>query len=85
MPRERAREPYETAVLYGLSIRRTVENKTVLYGFPYGEWSRTVEKTVQRGTAPNRTVRYITAAPNRTVGFTISENRTEPHRRIPDF
>ena len=58
--------------------------KTVLYGFPYGEWSRTVEKTVQRGTAPNRTVRYITA-PTRTVGFMISENRTEPHRRISDF
>ena len=59
--------------------------KTVLHGFPYGEWSRTVEKNVQRGTAPNRTVRYITA-PN-TVGFTcrISENRTEPHRGTPDF
>ena len=49
--------------------------KTVLYGFPYGEWSRTVEKTVQRGTALNRTVGYITAS-NRTVGFSISENRT---------
>ena len=83
MPREKAREPYETAVLYGLLLVHHGE-KTVLYGFPYGEWSRTVEKTVQRGTAPNRTVRYITA-PNRTVGFTISENRTEPHRRIPDF
>ena len=58
--------------------------KPVLYGFPYGEWSRTEEKTVQRGTEPDRTVRYITE-PNRTVGFTISENRTEPHRRVPDF
>ena len=64
-----------------LSVHRGEE--TVLYGFPYGEWSRTVEKTVHRGTAPNRTVRYITA-PNSTVGFTIPENRTEPHRRIPD-
>ena len=55
--------------------------KRCCYGFPYGEWSRTEEKNVQRGTAPNRTVRYITS-PNRTVGFTISENRTEPHHRI---
>ena len=48
--------------------------KTVLHGLPCGEWSRTLEKNVERGTAPNR-----------TVGFTISENRTEPYRRIPDF
>ena len=33
--------------------------------------NRTVEKNVQRGTTPNH-----------TVGFTTSENRTEPHRRI---
>ena len=52
--------------------------------FPNGKWSRTVEKTVQRGTAPNRTIRYITA-PNRTVGLTIAENRTGPNRRISDF
>ena len=35
-------------------------------------------------TAPNRTVGYSTA-PNRPVVFTISENRTEPDRKIPDF
>ena len=37
-------------------------------------------KTVQRGTAPNRTVAFLICE-NRTVGFLISENRTEPHRR----
>ena len=41
--------------------------KTVLYGFAYGEWSRTVKKNVQRGTEPNRTAGY---------------HSTEPHRRI---
>ena len=38
-------------------------------------------KTVQRGTAPNRTVAFLICE-NRTVGFLISENRTEPHRRM---
>ena len=59
----------------------------VLYGFSHGEWIPTVEKNVQRGTAPNCTVGFLICetAPNLTVGFTISENRTDPHRKISDF
>ena len=53
-----------------------------MYGFPYGDWPRTVGFI----TAPNRTVRFTISenrtGPNRTEGFLISENLTEPHRRI---
>ena len=48
--------------------------KAVLNGFSCGKLNSTVGKTVQRGTAPNR-----------TVGLTISENHTEPHRGIAGF
>ena len=80
--------------MYGLLIRCNVWKKQLYYRFPYGDRPRTVAKTIQRGTAPNRTVGFITApnrtvrsaisetAPNRTAGLLISENRTELHRRI---
>ena len=79
MCENRTKPQFCTVFLYGAPWR-----KNGVVRFSYGEWSRTVEKNVQRGTTPNRTVPYITAL-NRTLGFTISENRTEPHSRIPDF
>ena len=60
------------------------EEKKIFCGFPYGEWSRTVQKNIQRGTAPNCTVRYITA-PSRTLGFRIFQNHTELHHKILVF
>jgi len=43
-----------------------------------------LQKNRSTGNRAERTVRYITA-PNRNEGFTISENRPDPHRRIPNF
>ena len=54
---------------------------TILHGFSYGDWPRTVAKSIQRRTAPNRTVGFITVS-NRTVKIAVYEIRTEPHRRI---
>ena len=98
--REKAAEPYETAVVYGLSIVRCTVEK------PRFPWSSEKKRenstkprfvhTVQRrekavlhaffyvrGVEPHRRKKHSTGtAPNRTVGFLICENRTEPHRRI---
>ena len=49
-----------------------------------GPFTVEIRNNVQRRTAPNGTVGFITA-PNRTVRFAISKNCTEPHRTIPDF
>ena len=79
--REKAWEPYETAP-HELSIRRnrgferfihTVHrrDKTGFVRFSLRDFLRAVAKTGQRGIASNR-----------TVGFLIFENRTEPHRWI---
>ena len=57
-----------------------VLNTSVLYGavFPIGS----VRFGAVNRTAPHRRMFVLLkAAPHRTVGFTISENRTEPHRR----
>ena len=94
--REKAREPYETVVLYGLFIRCTVEQKRCCT-FSLRRVELHSRKNVQRGTAPNRTVGfrifktapnrtvgYITA-PNSTVGFNAFQNRTKPHRKISAF
>ena len=68
-------------IRYSLFIRRTVE-KHAFHRFSYGNWPRTLAKTVQRGPAANRTVGFVTA-PNPAVRFANEdENRTEPYRRI---
>ena len=52
--------------------------RTALYGFPYGERSRTVQKTVRRGTAPNRTVTYHSTEPHRRISHFSKQHRTAP-------
>ena len=79
----KAREPYETAFWYGFFMRCIVEKDGVV-GFSLQRVEPHRRKNVQRGTAPNRTVGYITE-PNSTVGFHVFQNRNKPHREISAF
>lgn len=89
IPRVRTRIYVEHLNIYARA--RTFQ--TVLHAalFPIVSVRLTVNRITahRRISAPLTTApwvsRYRKIAPNRTVGFTTSENRTEPPRRIYDF